>query len=57
MQAEARPRIASRARPSGSLGGTEQSEAVEVEGETAMDLYMTLQPLSACLRHDEAARR
>jgi hypothetical protein len=35
------------------MGGTEKREAVEVEGETAMDVG----PLPARLRCDEAARR
>jgi hypothetical protein len=46
MQTEAEPTIAIRA-----------EEAVEVEGETAMDLYTTLEPRPARLRHDQAARR
>jgi hypothetical protein len=34
----------------------EKRKAVEVKGEIAMDLYMTLWPLLARLSYDQAAR-
>jgi hypothetical protein len=36
---------------------TREEESLEVEGETATDLYMTLDPLRVRLGHDQAANR
>jgi hypothetical protein len=52
MQTKARPRIASRVRAEWELVVTEE---VEVEGKTAMDLYLTLGPWLARLRSVQAA--
>jgi hypothetical protein len=40
---------------SGSWGRRWQLKTVEVEGKTAIDLYVTLGPLPARLRHDQDA--
>jgi hypothetical protein len=51
-----RPRQGRGSRVEWELVVTEKRE-VEVEGETAMDLYMMLVPLPARLKHGQAARR
>jgi hypothetical protein len=49
MQTEAVTRVASRA-GAGRDGGSREEEAVEVKGETAMDLYTTLEPPACSIK-------